>query len=234
MSTCDSPDLAEWSIAFMSSSFNKQQDTTLFTWLVSTSKTLPKDSCAPSNTPVALQNVIIRLGCDCEPQSSTYLRSITRGTSPAADIASDYWRFGNLNVAPGQTKQLQIVLQGNVTRKNNGDATLGGGMRCVSTENAFPVVVPNPCSNVCNFGKWTDWKKIGSCSVSCGGGEQKRQRDCVSLCNDNVLVNNCQGISNDVVPCNTQACPAWNGKTYNEVDNVDESGEGWFGSWWYP
>jgi hypothetical protein len=55
-----------------------------------------------------------------------------------------------------------------------------------------------------------------SCSVSCGGGTQKRIRDCllpeadlrVCQCNGTNF-HGCDGVSLDVRPCNTDGCPVW-------------------------
>ena len=56
-------------------------------------------------------------------------------------------------------------------------------------------------------GSWGDWVEVGACSVTCGGGKQKRVRTC-----DNPKPLNggksCQGNDKDELECNTNACPA--------------------------
>jgi len=181
---------------------------------VNTSSTLPNPTCNMyDNSPAPLTDVAIRMGCGCEPQSETYLRSITESMTPNGVVELNFWRFDNLDVTAGDSMELKIVLNGNVTMQDSGDATLGGDHRCASTlsgaDHTF-VGVPNPCSNKCNFGEWTDWQLQGSCSAECGGGEQVRVRSCVSVCDQSTPVDNCPGEAHSTLPCNTQPCPvAW-------------------------
>jgi len=211
---CDSVEQTEWSIEFVSSNFNAMAGTTEFVWRVNTSSTLPNPTCNMyDNSPAPLTDVAIRMGCGCEPQSETYLRSITESMTPNGVVELNFWRFDNLDVTAGDSMELKIVLNGNVTMQDSGDATLGGDHRCASTlsgaDHTF-VGVPNPCSNKCNFGEWTDWQLQGSCSAECGGGEQVRVRSCVSVCDQSTPVDNCPGEAHSTLPCNTQPCPvAW-------------------------
>jgi len=210
---CDYLEQTEWNITSLGSTYDSKNDVTTFSWNVSTDANLPNPSCnVLSNSPVPLSDVTIRLGCDCEPQSDRYLQSITVETIPSAVIKTDYWHFEFLDVAAGTSQTLQIVLKGNVVSADNGDATLGGSYRCGSTLNTITpmsVTVPNPCSDSCNFGQWTDWQLIGDCSVDCGGGEQARVRTCLSVCDDETPVENCPGHDHGYTPCNTQPCPVW-------------------------
>jgi hypothetical protein len=212
-SACDTIEQVEWSIEFVSSYFDLTQDTTTFVWYVNTSNNLPNPSCnLYDNHPAPLTDVTIRLGCDCEPQSDSYLSSITAQTTPSAVVHSSFWHFDNLNIRAGESARLEIILKGNVGMKNNGDATVGGGYRCGSTltaVNPMSVTVPDPCLNRCNFGEWTDWEMQGDCSLECGGGKQARIRRCVSVCNDAIPVDNCPGEAHGTVPCNTQPCSVW-------------------------
>lgn len=54
-------------------------------------------------------------------------------------------------------------------------------------------------------GKWTDWTPWSSCSVSCGGGTQKRDRSCTNPAPANGGAA-CSGIASETRDCNTQAC----------------------------
>ena len=65
------------------------------------------------------------------------------------------------------------------------------------------------CStNVCP--KWTEWTDWTQCSATCGGGVQKRVRDCV-LPKNNQGSNDfgCVGDTWEMRPCNENKCPVW-------------------------
>ena len=54
-------------------------------------------------------------------------------------------------------------------------------------------------------GQWSPWVNQGNCTESCGGGVQRRVRQC-----DNPPPQNggaeCEGVSAESTPCNTQPC----------------------------
>jgi len=220
---CDVIEQTEWSIEHLSSHYDETQDVTTFVWRVNTYNNLPNPSCNLfDESPAPLNDVTIRLGCDCEPQSDSYLRSITLHTTPPAVAHSNFWHFDNLNIKAGESAHLEIVLKVRMSAKDNGDATLGGSHRCGSTlmaTNPISIAVPDPCLNPCNFGEWTDWEMHGSCSLECGGGKQARVRSCVSICDEEIIVDNCPGEAHGTVPCNTEPCPVWH------TDNSDSSSE---------
>ena len=65
----------------------------------------------------------------------------------------------------------------------------------------------------CNTSKcpvWTDWTDWTQCSASCGGGVQKRIRDCI-LSKDSSGSNDygCIGDTWEMRPCNENDCPVW-------------------------
>lgn len=57
---------------------------------------------------------------------------------------------------------------------------------------------------------WSGWSSWGSCSVSCGIGEQRRTRHCQH--------GDCQGPSTDTEPCDQGECinaeATWGGKIF--------------------
>ena len=57
---------------------------------------------------------------------------------------------------------------------------------------------------------WTDWTDWTQCSASCGGGVQKRIRDCI-LSKNNQGSNDygCDGDTWEMRPCNENDCPVW-------------------------
>jgi len=61
---------------------------------------------------------------------------------------------------------------------------------------------------------WTPWGEWGACSVTCGGGGQRRYRSCMTKTiygHHSGTVNHCTGSSYRKRRCNTQCCP---GKLY--------------------
>ncbi|XP_078597007.1 uncharacterized protein LOC144873484 isoform X2 [Branchiostoma floridae x Branchiostoma japonicum] len=55
-------------------------------------------------------------------------------------------------------------------------------------------------------GNWTPWSQWSSCSVSCGGGNHSRTRECI---NPRPIHggSNCTGPSTEIGVCNTEKCP---------------------------
>ena len=53
-------------------------------------------------------------------------------------------------------------------------------------------------------GYYKDWSSWGQCSVSCGGGEQHRQRECVEPLHGG---QECQGPADETQACNEHHCP---------------------------
>ncbi|KAF6026039.1 Hmcn1 [Bugula neritina] len=57
---------------------------------------------------------------------------------------------------------------------------------------------------------WTPWGEWGACSVTCGGGGQRRYRTCETKNiqgHHSEAVNHCTGSSYRKRRCNTQCCP---------------------------
>ena len=55
-------------------------------------------------------------------------------------------------------------------------------------------------------GNWGEWREVGACSVTCGGGKQKRVRTCDNPKPENGG-NDCQGSDMEEADCNKQSCP---------------------------
>ena len=99
-------------------------------------------------------------------------------------------------------------------------ASCGGGSRSQVRECKIPRSAGAPCegesrkSEVCNdqpCPKWTDWTEWTECTATCGGGTQKRIRDCVLP--DRSGSNGCSGEGYQIQDCNRETCPVWSAWT---------------------
>jgi hypothetical protein len=104
-------------------------------------------------------------------------------------------------------------------------ATCGGGTKsrvreCIVSENSDversattlcegESIETIPCNtNVCPV--WTDWTKWTQCSSTCGGGVQKRIRDCILPKNSQGTNDfGCDGDTWEMRACNEKDCPVW-------------------------
>ncbi|NWI93347.1 HMCN1 protein, partial [Pitta sordida] len=78
-----------------------------------------------------------------------------------------------------------------------------GGRACAGPDLQVQRCSTDLCPVDGNWGQWQSWSQ---CSVSCGGGEQRRVR----LCSSPAPLNRgrpCPGDSSQISRCNTQACP---------------------------
>lgn len=55
-------------------------------------------------------------------------------------------------------------------------------------------------------GSWTPWTSFSTCTVTCGGGESKRTRNCTSPLPQHGG-KNCSGVNNETKICNIDHCP---------------------------
>lgn len=51
---------------------------------------------------------------------------------------------------------------------------------------------------------WEEWSSWETCSVTCGGGEQSRNRTCYGPFYGG---QNCSGVDQETQDCNTHPCP---------------------------
>ena len=80
--------------------------------------------------------------------------------------------------------------------------------RCVKAEKALI-----KCGYVCPVdGGWTEFGAWSTCSATCGGGSQSRQRTCTNPAPQNGGLD-CQGEAEEVRSCNTHPCPVDGGWT---------------------
>ena len=196
----------EYSILFLDNSYDNNTDTTTFKWNISVSTSNVDGSCNLEDEPVTLEHVYIRLGCQCAPQSQTFLRSITKAMEPSSAEVSDlYWAWFNLEIEKGQMKTISLTLSGGDYGYDYGDATVIN-KNGVCSSNWMIEGVPNPCNLECLYGQWGDWIEYGACNQDCNGGYQYHYRKCYSICDAVTEVDNCLGKSHGFVPCNTQSC----------------------------
>ena len=57
--------------------------------------------------------------------------------------------------------------------------------------------------NACPF--WSDWSEPTPCSATCGGGQSTRKR----WCKNGLTKADCDGPSEEITKCGTDACPSW-------------------------
>ncbi|CAL1543550.1 unnamed protein product, partial [Lymnaea stagnalis] len=76
-----------------------------------------------------------------------------------------------------------------------------GGQNCVGDFNATQSCNVQSCPVDGYYKNWSDW---GSCSVTCGGGQQYRQRSCVQPLYGGA---DCVGPRNETQACNDKHCP---------------------------
>ena len=201
---CD-PSEMEYSIELTNIIYNNSTDTTQFIYDVSTNIDPPGGMyCSMVKYTQPMNELHIGLPCDCvlHTNSTEYLNGIIYDFSPSNGYISDnqiHWIHEN--IIPGESKQYSITLYGKLDA-SLGLYTIGGNKRCGGSY----IDVPNPCSDKCLFGQWTEWEYYGECSKQCDTGYIKRKRKCVSVCDGVSHNNNCIGISEQNIPCNTHEC----------------------------
>merc|ERR1719361_1207577 len=197
---------SEFSGEFLGKTYDSEKGQTTFSYEVSVKD--ERVNCHLNEDAVAMDSFYVRLGCDCEAQSDSFLPSITESMEPYGTVGDDYWAWTNLEIAPGDSMQINLTLDGLVDH-GYGDLTFEG-----DSPNGYSFCandmtvdgVPFPCSDRCLYGQWTPWRDWGACSESCGGGKMYRVRDCVSVCDGVTQVDNCMGDSHSYYPCNTHKC----------------------------
>ena len=97
--------------------------------------------------------------CDCIPNSSTFLLSLTKSLNNNGIIDIFQYHWINQNIKKGEIQQYSIILSGNISI-GYGDFSMGSNNRCGY---GSIIEVPNPCSNKCLFGEWNKnkhWKPV--------------------------------------------------------------------------
>ncbi|KHJ87280.1 thrombospondin type 1 domain protein, partial [Oesophagostomum dentatum] len=93
--------------------------------------------------------------------------------------------------------------------------SVGGGVQATGCTTCTLPPASNPCSTcqtpaaappIVLTPHWSEWGAYGQCTVSCGGGQQMRQR----MCDTGNSCSNCYcvGSATEIQACNTAACPA--------------------------
>ena len=216
--TCDYSQV-EYSSNLIDYNYDNTSDTTTFKYqLKSNQDVLPDIFCSFDGKSTNINQFHLSLPCDCTPTSNTHLISITNDIKISNnDNNYDYdvyvdknrYSFYNLNISPNESKNITLILNGNIPLSNNGHLTIVGDDKNKCTHKLDDVYVPNPCENKClNNAQWTNWEYYDgeSCNKPCGGGKTIRKRTCVSSCDKQTIVDNCKGPQTMYTPCNTQRC----------------------------
>uniref|UniRef100_UPI00193A61B8 uncharacterized protein LOC120335429 n=1 Tax=Styela clava TaxID=7725 RepID=UPI00193A61B8 len=88
----------------------------------------------------------------------------------------------------------------------------GGGIRTrvrVCAGDADYCLGPDTIEQSCNpriCPSWASWQSWSECSSSCGGGIATRTRVCLNSLQGEF---NCDGDTDEIIPCNSDACPGW-------------------------
>eukprot|EP00485_Elphidium_margaritaceum_P008447 CAMPEP_0202695886 /NCGR_PEP_ID=MMETSP1385-20130828/9334_1 /ASSEMBLY_ACC=CAM_ASM_000861 /TAXON_ID=933848 /ORGANISM="Elphidium margaritaceum" /LENGTH=1763 /DNA_ID=CAMNT_0049351965 /DNA_START=212 /DNA_END=5500 /DNA_ORIENTATION=+ len=158
--TCDflcDYNASEFSGEFVSRLYNEDRDETVFTYQISTDSV--DNGCHPNEEPVTADFFFVRVGCDCEPMSSTFLTSITKDMQPYGTVGDVYWLWHDIQVRPGQSLLVNLTLVGDIPY-SVGDLTFAG-----DSPNGYSFCsndwhhegVPDPCDDRCLYGQWTEW-----------------------------------------------------------------------------
>eukprot|EP00486_Rosalina_sp_Unknown_P013309 CAMPEP_0201597134 /NCGR_PEP_ID=MMETSP0190_2-20130828/193697_1 /ASSEMBLY_ACC=CAM_ASM_000263 /TAXON_ID=37353 /ORGANISM="Rosalina sp." /LENGTH=329 /DNA_ID=CAMNT_0048057937 /DNA_START=1 /DNA_END=987 /DNA_ORIENTATION=- len=116
-------DASEFSGTFVERRYDDTNNATTFVYEISADLTL--NDCHPDEPPVALDEFYVRLGCDCDPLSETFLQSITKAMEPYGTVNENYWVWSNLELKPGDKLEVSITLEGEM-EYSVGDLTFGG------------------------------------------------------------------------------------------------------------
>ena len=201
---CDEYQDNEWRLEYISN-YNDDGNT-VFIYHAFVESNIDNFECTKRehSSSQSLSKIYLRLGCDCQYQSKSFLQSMTIKMEPFGIINENYWSW-NLDLKDGEMQELKLILKGENMEMGFTEMTLvGSDRRCTSFN---MIKAPNPCKNNCNFGEWTKWSSFGECSVECGGGYKYKTRECVSICDGNTKIDNCVGENNHMSPCNTHPCP---------------------------
>lgn len=91
------------------------------------------------------------------------------------------------------------------TRQCDNPAPAIGGQQCPGSDQSTTTCSTNPCTNQPINGVWSNWGSWSSCTVSCGGGNKQRTRQC-----DNPAPSNggqqCPGNDQSSTTCSTTPC----------------------------
>ncbi|XP_076815341.1 uncharacterized protein LOC143461331 isoform X2 [Clavelina lepadiformis] len=80
-------------------------------------------------------------------------------------------------------------------------------VRCLPDQHGTSTSQSQPCNSGICPGKWTEWSKRGTCSVTCGQGQQEQVRRCEG---GEIGGPGCEGNATRVIPCNkTPVWEAW-------------------------
>eukprot|EP00112_Aurelia_sp_Birch-Aquarium-sp1_P001384 Seg1147.11 transcript_id=Seg1147.11/GoldUCD/mRNA.D3Y31 product=Hemicentin-1 protein_id=Seg1147.11/GoldUCD/D3Y31 len=140
-------------------------------------------------------------GKDCVG-SSTEFRPCGTKPCPVDGGFSEWSKFGECSAKCGGGSQTR-------TRKCIKPAPAHGGKHCEGSSMESQICNTTPCPV---DGGWKKWSAYGTCSVSCGGGRQKRTRSCLNP-PPKYGGKDCVGLSVEFRHCGVKPCPVDGGYT---------------------
>ncbi|XP_066915971.1 coadhesin-like [Clytia hemisphaerica] len=134
-------------------------------------------------------------GNNCNGNSDE-IQSCNEDPCPVNGLWSDWAAWSSCNVTCGEGSQTRQRFCDNPTPAH-------GGNNCTGDSDEILSCYEDPCPV---NGSWNQWEAWSSCSVTCGEGNQTRQRFC-----DNPTPahggNNCNGNSEEMKSCREDPCP---------------------------
>ncbi|KAK7100531.1 A disintegrin and metalloproteinase with thrombospondin motifs adt-1-like [Littorina saxatilis] len=71
-------------------------------------------------------------------------------------------------------------------------------------------------TDICSVYTWETWSAWTTCSATCVGGQRSRSRRCVDSVSGGQGRTQCKGDENEIEPCNTDRCAAYEWETWSE------------------
>ncbi|XP_033214669.1 A disintegrin and metalloproteinase with thrombospondin motifs 9 isoform X2 [Belonocnema kinseyi] len=169
--------------------------------------------------------------CSLSCQGTKYRRGECRGTEHKDVVSNDYCRAEEIPREESQICNNHCVLQWQITSRSECSSHCGPGTRSVTSrcvqivhsfDNRQPGTVSDyvcshlerpkeqePCTGSCHDVRW-NYGEWAACSVTCGGGMQRRSASCIDSKGRPVSDEKCASQEKIVTQiCGQETCPKW-------------------------